>query len=68
MKYSIAACLMISLVGCGGGDVGRARKTASYSDSGLAPVCYQGVTYLVASKGGVTVQLSPDSHVVPCTP
>lgn len=68
MKYFIAVCLMFSLVGCGGGEVSRARSSASFSDSGLAPICYQGVTYLVTAKGGVTVQLSPDNNVVPCTP
>lgn len=66
MKYLVTLCLMLSLVGCG--DAGRAQTGALFSASGLSSICYQGVTYLVSQKGGITVQMSPDSRVVPCTP
>ena len=61
----VLAIFTLMLVGCG--DSSRAQMDAVFSTAGVSSICYQGVTYLITSKGGIAAQFTPDGHVVPCT-
>ena len=63
MKF-ILIFLMVLLCGCG--PLTGAKRAAANSPTGVAKLCFEGVTYLVTASGSMSAQFNQDSAVINC--